>query len=206
MAMSIENAQREITEIMHSLISTGSTKQQRKLVSTRLQPFEMFYMLNCHYLCADSHVDLDFKFSWVIVAMIQLFTGKAKTKVKDAIIQSFQYPPPLSPQEPNGPLASLNLIHQTDISPEQLTICRISRFAVASIGSQGTPLNSYWKQRVWHVLIGASYGYVYFYEYLPQTNSPKERALKEHCFHHATMKLKLLVDSAPSNWSHQAQQ
>lgn len=47
-----------------------------------------------------------------------------------------QIPPMLSPAVESNPGQSMTLIQQTGISEEQLSL--ISRFAVASIGSQGT--------------------------------------------------------------------
>lgn len=86
LAMNIETAQREMTDRMHSLIPTEAIKQHSKQILTRTQPFEMFYTLNCQNLCADFQEDLEFKFSWGITAMIQRFTGKAKSKSKQGAI------------------------------------------------------------------------------------------------------------------------
>lgn len=60
----------------------------------------------------------------------------------------------------------------------------------------------------WRVLVGvgALYGCVYVYERLSWTNSAKERSFKEQYVHHATRKLKLIVDLTSSNCSHQVQQ
>lgn len=82
LAMNIESAQREMTERMYALIPTENIKKQSKQILTRSQPFEMFYTLNCQNLCADFQEDLEFRFSWGITAMIQRFTGKAKSKSK----------------------------------------------------------------------------------------------------------------------------
>ncbi|XP_055319688.1 transmembrane GTPase Marf isoform X2 [Sitodiplosis mosellana] len=218
LAMNIETAQREMTERMHSLIPTESIKQQSKQILARTQPFEMFYTLNCQNLCSDFHEDLEFKFSWGITAMIQRFTGKAKKQQnKGAIMYNRQnstasIPNVLSPvtNEPNGP-QSMCLIQQTGISQEQISV--ISRFAMASIGSQGTVgglvvAGFLLKTVGWRVLvgIGALYGCVYFYERLSWNNSAKERTFKEQYVRHATRKLKLIVDLTSSNCSHQVQQ
>lgn len=90
LAMNIETAQREMTERMHALIPTDGIKAQSKQILTRSQPFEMFYTLNCQNLCADFHEELEFRFSWGITAMIQRFTGKAKSKSKGALIYNGQ--------------------------------------------------------------------------------------------------------------------
>lgn len=150
------------TERMHALVPNEKVSLQTKQILTRPQPFEMFYTLNCQNLCSDFQEDLEFRFSWGITAMIQRFTGKAKTNTKGAILnhhnsssnvsknrqnsrlmwhtESFillplQVPKLLSPManEPNSPMC---LMPQSGITPEQLSL--ISRFAVASIGSQGT--------------------------------------------------------------------
>lgn len=142
LAMNIETAQREMTDRMHALIPTDAIKAQSKQILARTQPFEMFYTLNCQNLCSDFHEDLEFKFSWGITAMIQRFTGKAKGKSKNALMYNRQgsatsVPALMSPAI-NDTNASqpMCLIQQSGISQEHLSI--ISRFAVASIGSQGT--------------------------------------------------------------------
>lgn len=127
---------------MHALIPLDSINVKNKQILTRSQPFEMFYTLNCQNLCSDFHEDLEFKFSWGITAMIQRFTGKAKGKSKALLYNpntSMNITPPLmSPIANGGPSSPqpMALIHQTGMSQEQISI--ISRFAMASIGSQGT--------------------------------------------------------------------
>lgn len=99
----------------------------------------------------------------------------------------------------------------TSISPEQLSV--ISRFAIASIGSQGTVGGLVvggllLKTIGWRVLVGVVglYGCVYFYERLSWTNTAKERTFKSQYVQHATRKLKLIVDLTSANCSHQVQQ
>lgn len=100
---------------------------------------------------------------------------------------------------------------KSGITPEQLSL--ISRFAVASIGSQGTVGGLLvggllLKTIGWRVLVGvgALYGCVYFYERLSWTNTAKERTFKSQYVQHATRKLKLIVDLTSANCSHQVQQ
>lgn len=126
---------------MHALVPLDSINIKNKQILTRTQPFEMFYTLNCQNLCSDFHEDLEFKFSWGITAMIQRFTGKAKGKSKALLYNTNAAlsPPLLSPIANGGPPSPpqpISLIHQTGISQDQISL--ISRFAMASIGSQGT--------------------------------------------------------------------
>lgn len=149
---------------MHALVPCDKTTVTTKQILTRSQPFEMFYTLNCQNLCADFQESLEFRFSWGITAMIQRFTGKAKSN-KGAILSShhqqsngvsiimtisvgsiffkfsnfhffLQIPKLMSPSADSNTPMCLIPTTTAGISPEQLSI--ISRFAVASIGSQGT--------------------------------------------------------------------
>lgn len=144
LAMNVETAQREMTDRMHALIPSERVAiQQKQNLLTRTQPFEMFYTLNCQNLCADFQENLEFRFSWGITAMIQRFTGRSKGKLTAKALTMNQHnsmsAKVMSPtcMEPSSPMC---LIPQTSvtagITPEQLSM--ISRFAMASIGSQGT--------------------------------------------------------------------
>ncbi|XP_037914832.1 transmembrane GTPase Marf isoform X3 [Hermetia illucens] len=218
LAMNVEAAQREMTERMHALIPSEKVAAHTKQIVTRPQPFEMLYSLNCQNLCADFQEDLDFKFSWGITAMIQRFTGKAKSGKKQAAITSGREGANnsniqniLSPvsTEVDSPMCLMP--NQQGITQEQLSM--ISRIAVASIGSQGTVggllvAGILLKTIGWRVLVGvgALYGCVYLYERLSWTNSAKERAFKGQYVRHATKKLKMIVDLTSANCSHQVQQ
>lgn len=213
LAMNVETAQREMTDRMHALVPSEKLVVQTKVV-TRSQPFEMLYSLNCQNLCADFQEDLEFKFSWGITAMIQRFTGKAKglNKKVPAITSKRHNSNILSPSTPASetPLC-LMPTNTGGITQEHLSL--ISRFAVASIGSQGTVgglvvAGVMLKTIGWRVLVGvgALYGCVYLYERLSWTNSAKERAFKSQYVRHATKKLKMIVDLTSANCSHQVQQ
>jgi len=216
LAMNIETAQREMTERMHALVPSEKLVIQTKQIVTRPQPFEMLYSLNCQNLCSDFQEDLEFKFSWGITAMIQRFTGKVKgqNKKQGALpycrqnsVQNMLSPIGNGPETPMGVIPS----QSGGITQEQISM--ISRFAVASIGSQGTMggllvAGILLKTIGWRVLvgIGALYGCVYMYERLSWTNSAKERTFKGQYIRHATKKLKMIVDLTSANCSHQVQQ
>ncbi|KAI8121601.1 Transmembrane GTPase Marf [Lucilia cuprina] len=217
LAMNVEAAQREMTERMHALLPNEKLIPPTKIVA-RSQPFEMLYSLNCQNLCADFQEDLEFKFSWGITAMIQRFTGKVRErnnyKKQPAIMnrQGSVVQNPISPISPVGD-TPLCLIPTPvgNITQEQLSI--ISRFALTSIGSQGTVgglivAGIMLKTIGWRVLVGvgALYGCIYLYERLSWTNSAKERAFKAQYVRHATKKLKMIVDLTSANCSHQVQQ
>lgn len=90
LAMNVEQAQREMTDRMHALVPNEKLVVHTK-ITTRTQPFEMLYSLNCQNLCADFQEDLEFKFSWGITAMIQRFNGKLRErsrKITPAILNS----------------------------------------------------------------------------------------------------------------------
>lgn len=134
------NSKLIVLDRMHALVPTEQTSIHAKQILTRTQPFEMFYTLNCQNLCADFQEDLDFRFSWGITAMINRFTGKAKGKApRGAILNnhhSNSIPQMLTPNGEPKPTPLCLIPGGSNISPEQLSV--ISRFALASIGSQGT--------------------------------------------------------------------
>uniref|UniRef100_A0A1I8P414 Dynamin-type G domain-containing protein n=1 Tax=Stomoxys calcitrans TaxID=35570 RepID=A0A1I8P414_STOCA len=213
LAMNVEAAQREMTERMHALVPNESVMPQTKVV-VRAQPFEMLYSLNCQNLCADFQEDLEFKFSWGITSMIQRFTGKVRErnrKMQPAILnRQGSVANPISPITPETPLCLIPT-PVGGITQDQLSL--ISRFAISSIGSQGTVgglivAGIMLKTIGWRVLVGVGvlYGCVYLYERLSWTNSAKERAFKAQYVRHATKKLKMIVDLTSANCSHQVQQ
>uniref|UniRef100_A0A0K8TM46 Putative conserved plasma membrane protein n=1 Tax=Tabanus bromius TaxID=304241 RepID=A0A0K8TM46_TABBR len=215
LAMNVETAQRDMTERMHALVPSDKLVHQTKQITSRSQPFEMLYSLNCQNLCADFQEDLEFKFSWGITAMIQRFTGKVRGNRKQAALthnrQSSNVQNILSPAstEPDSPMCLVPAQH--GITQEQLSM--ISKFAFASIGSQGTVggllvAGFLLKTIGWRVLVGvgALYGCVYLYERLCWTNTAKEKAFKNQYVRHATKKLKMIVDLTSANCSHQVQQ
>ncbi|XP_065724074.1 transmembrane GTPase Marf isoform X1 [Drosophila suzukii] len=233
LAMNVESAQTEMTDRMHALVPNEQLLATSTKMVVRTQPFEMLYSLNCQNLCADFQEDLEFKFSWGIAAMIQRFTGKVRERSKkgqpalvnrQSSIGHSVSTPATTPVEAT-PVCLLPAPVVAGITPEQLSL--ISRFAVSSIGSQGTVgglvvagivlLNSYvlnthhlqmLKTIGWRVLVGvgALYGCIYLYERLSWTNSAKERTFKGQYVRHATKKLKMIVDLTSANCSHQVQQ
>ncbi|TDG42161.1 hypothetical protein AWZ03_011414 [Drosophila navojoa] len=219
LAMNVEAAQTEMTERMHALVPNEKLLTNSAKLAVRTQPFEMLYSLNCQNLCADFQEDLDFKFSWGITAMIQRFTGKMRERSKKqtpALLNrqssiGHTVVTPVSTPVESTPVCLLPGTGVGGITPEQLSV--ISRFALSSIGSQGTVgglvvAGVMLKTIGWRVLvgIGALYGCIYLYERLSWTNSAKERAFKSQYVRHATKKLKMIVDLTSANCSHQVQQ
>ncbi|XP_016986993.1 transmembrane GTPase Marf isoform X2 [Drosophila rhopaloa] len=219
LAMNVESAQTEMTDRMHALVPNEQILATSTKMVVRTQPFEMLYSLNCQNLCADFQEDLEFKFSWGIAAMIQRFTGKVRERSKkgqpalvnrQSSIGHSVSTPATTPVEAT-PVCLLPAPVVAGITPEQLSL--ISRFAVSSIGSQGTVgglvvAGIMLKTIGWRVLVGvgALYGCIYLYERLSWTNSAKERTFKGQYVRHATKKLKMIVDLTSANCSHQVQQ
>ncbi|KAH8330136.1 hypothetical protein KR074_005652 [Drosophila pseudoananassae] len=220
LAMNVESAQTEMTDRMHALVPDKELLATSTKMVVRTQPFEMLYSLNCQNLCADFQEDLEFKFSWGITAMIQRFTGKVRERSqknqpalvhRQSSIGHSVVTPASSPVETTPLCLMPGSGGMTGITPEQLSL--ISRFAVSSIGSQGTVgglvvAGVMLKTIGWRVLVGvgALYGCIYLYERLSWTNSAKERTFKGQYVRHATKKLKMIVDLTSANCSHQVQQ
>lgn len=204
LALNIESSQAEMTNRMLALLGP----ERRDLANTMLprrEPFEILYRLNCENLCADFQEDIEFKFSLGLVSLVQRMLGKASNRIvnsrhKDNIPRSV----PMTPLTPsNEP--------QFGVSQDDWSI--ISRFALASVGSQGTmglalALGLMFKTVGWRliVLTGGVYGCLYAYERLTWTNKAKERVFKKQYVDHATRKLRLIVDLTSHNCSHQVQQ
>ncbi|EDV38596.1 uncharacterized protein Dana_GF19353, isoform A [Drosophila ananassae] len=220
LAMNVESAQTEMTDRMHALVPDKELLATSTKMVVRTQPFEMLYSLNCQNLCADFQEDLEFKFSWGITAMIQRFTGKVRERSqknqpalvhRQSSIGHSVVTPASTPVETTPVCLLPGSGGMTGITPEQLSL--ISRFAVSSIGSQGTVgglvvAGIMLKTIGWRVLVGvgALYGCIYLYERLSWTNSAKERTFKGQYVRHATKKLKMIVDLTSANCSHQVQQ
>ncbi|KAH8419926.1 hypothetical protein KR009_003861 [Drosophila setifemur] len=219
LAMNVESAQTEMTDRMHALVPNEQLLATSTKMVIRTQPFEMLYSLNCQNLCADFQEDLEFKFSWGITAMIARFTGKVRERSKknqpalvnrQSSIGHSVVTPASTPVE-TTPVCLMPGNGVAGITPEQLSL--ISRFAITSIGSQGTVgglvvAGIMLKTIGWRVLVGvgALYGCIYLYERLSWTNSAKERTFKGQYVRHATKKLKMIVDLTSANCSHQVQQ
>ncbi|XP_042242774.1 transmembrane GTPase Marf-like isoform X2 [Homarus americanus] len=204
LALNIESSQAEMTNRMLALLGPA----KREMASTMLprrEPFEILYRLNCENLCADFQEDIEFRFSLGLVSLVQRVLGKASSRItnsrhKENIPRSV----PMTPLTPsNEP--------QFGLPQDDWSI--ISRFAVASVGSQGTmglalTLGLMFKTVGWRliVLTGGVYGCLYAYERLTWTNKAKERVFKKQYVDHATRKLRLIVDLTSHNCSHQVQQ
>lgn len=221
LAMNIEASQREMTERMSALLP--ETKRGVTLsVVPRREPFEVLYRLNCDNLCADFQEDLEFRFSWGIVALISRFAGREKAKSTAVNYQSLPNygPSMLSPCDssemsyyacPPSPCAPPSSSVAGILRPEDWSIA--SKLAMASIGSQGTVgglllAGMVLKTVGWRVIAvtTALYGCLYLYERLTWTNKAKEKEFKRQYVEHATKKLKLIVDLTSANCSHQVQQ
>jgi len=78
LAMNIETAQREMTDRMTALVPKEKLHHltMNHVIVARNQPFEMLYTLNCQNLCSDFQEDLEFRFSWGIMSLIQRFNAR----------------------------------------------------------------------------------------------------------------------------------
>lgn len=216
LSMNIENSQREMTDRMAKLLPPDN-KQVQMNVLPRREPFEILYRLNCDNLCADFHEDLQFRFSWSITSIIQRFAAKKPNHISvNNYPQHPQRIPPslVSPVEPDENMSygnTNNTFYFPQLQSEEWSL--ISRFALASTGSQGTMggllVAGFMLKTVgWRFVLitGAVYGCLYAYERLTWTTKAKERAFKNQYVNHATKKLKLIVDLTSANCSHQVQQ
>lgn len=202
LSMSMENTQKEMTERMAGILPTEKRHQTLNVLPRR--DFEVLYRLNCDNLCADFQEDIDFRFSLGISTLIHRFMGKHGSK-----LTLWGYSEPIPRQiamTPVTPTVDKSIIPAEDIS-------WISRFAVASVGSQGAVgivvLGGVFMRAIgWKIIVltGSIYGLLYLYERLTWTNRAKERVFKQQYVQHVTKKLRLIVDLTSANCSHQVQQ
>lgn len=79
------------TDRMASLLPPQK-KQLSMTVLPKREPFEILYRINCDNLCSDFKEDLEFRFSWGIVSLIQRFVGN-KDKANAIALQNYNYTP-----------------------------------------------------------------------------------------------------------------
>lgn len=80
LSLNIESSQREMTEKMSCLLPDNKRQTSIGLIPRR-EPFEVFYRLQCDNFCSDFHEDLEFRFSWGIMALISRFAGKKNQRL-----------------------------------------------------------------------------------------------------------------------------
>ncbi|KAK3887199.1 hypothetical protein Pcinc_008680 [Petrolisthes cinctipes] len=205
LALNVESSQADMTNRMLALLG----KEKREIATTllpRREPFEILYRLNCENLCADFQEDIEFRFSLGLVSLVQRVLGRASSRITNS-----RHKENIPRSVPLTPLTPSNEPPQFGIPQDDWSI--ISRFAVASVGSQGTmglalALGLMFKTVGWRliVLTGGVYGCLYAYERLTWTNKARERVFKKQYVDHATRKLRLIVDLTSHNCSHQVQQ
>lgn len=206
LAMNIESSQKEMIEKMTKLLPKDKT-DLGLVVQPRRKPFEVLYRLNCDNLCADFQEDLEFRFSWGIVSLIQRFAGSGSNKIAvrnhNQTVQT--------PIEGNNYCSALTPSSMPLMQPEAWSIT--SKLLLSSVGSQGTMggllVAGFMLKTVgWRLILATSAVYVclYAYERLTWTNKAKEREFKAQYVNHASKKLKMIVDLTSSNCSHQVEQ
>ncbi|CAH0389939.1 unnamed protein product [Bemisia tabaci] len=212
LAMNIDNSQREMTDRMASLLPPQK-KQLSMTVLPKREPFEILYRINCDNLCSDFKEDLEFRFSWGIVSLIQRFVGN-KDKANAIALQNYNYTPMVSTPPAIQPSNMHSTIPFIDSSMSADDWSVISRLAMlSSIGSQSTMggllIGGVLLKTVgWRIILvtGAVYGCLYLYERLTWTNKAKERLFKRQYVDHVSRKLGVIVDLTSANCSHQVQQ
>ncbi|XP_075540881.1 mitochondrial assembly regulatory factor [Dermacentor variabilis] len=204
--MSVENAQKEMTGRMSSLIP--SEQQPQMLNVLPRHNFEVLYRINCESLCCDFQEDLQFRFSFGLANMIKFFTQHRKVDPTTGVSYSNTIPRPQlsTPQTPSNeikvfpaaPPDYLGIVHKLAVvSPTPQTALGVLTVGGCMVRAIG------WK--VIAVALG-TYGALYLFERLTWTNRSKERCFKRQYVQHATRKLRLIVDLTSANCSHQVQQ
>lgn len=205
LAMNIDHSQREMIDKMSTLLPED--KRNINVTNPKREPFEVLYRLHCDNLCGDFHEQLEFKFSWGLSKLITRITSLANwSRNQSRVLISPSHNPSTSAVD--GSFSSFN----NSLVVEQ-NLPMISRVLAASVSTQGTVgglvLAGFMLKTVgWRLIVatGAIYGVLYLYERLSWTTKAKEREFKRQYVHHATSKLRLIVDLTSANCSHQVQQ
>ena len=182
----IEGVKRFIPEVcIDTLINYSISPQQE---------FKVNYRLNCESLCSDFQEDLEFKFSYGFMQLLQLLSGRRSTPDKNESLSNI--PSNSNSDQTIIKFASdkLDLIDKLANSRTSITMLAVGGCLVRVIG--------------WHVIAITStiYALLYFYERISWTTRAKEGSFKKQYVSHATKKLRLIIDLTSANCSHQVQQ
>ncbi|XP_054160587.1 transmembrane GTPase Marf-like [Oppia nitens] len=211
LSCNVESAQKEMIERVMNLLPPNDQYRQHyhSYSLTPRQNFEILYRINCESLCSDFQEDLEFRFSFGLIQMIQRFTTNSKDLAKkESLSSSHKSLPSTAPQTPSNSEVVMNasanqfdalavierISHLTSQSHTTVGMLAVSGILVRTIG--------------WRLIAitGSVYGLLYVYERLTWTNRAKESTFKKQYVNHSTRKLKLIVDLTSANCSHQVQQ
>lgn len=185
----IEGVQRFIPEI-----------EMEKLKSYSISPeqnFKVNYRLNCESLCSDFVEDLEFKFSYGFVQLLQFLSGRKAAPEKNLSLSNH-------PSNTSGTTGETTIVKFA--ADKLLVIDKLanSRTSITMLAVGGCLV----RLIGWHVIAitGAIYVLLYAYERISWTSRAKEDSFKKQYVAHATKKLRLIIDLTSANCSHQVQQ
>lgn len=202
----VEKVQKVMIERIFKLIPKDEQKSDYLLNLAPRQDFQILYKINCELLCADFQEDLNFRFSFGLISMIRSFRNGNLFRSNKHLGSM----PLTAPQTPsNGNSKTLVSTERND-SDILMIIEKISAFGMHSQTTVGAlALGGLMVRTIgWRVIAITCgiYALLYTYERLSWTTKAKERSFKRQYVNHATRKLKLVVDLASANCSHQVQQ
>lgn len=207
LSCNVDSTQRSMIEGAKKFLPEDAI-ESNSLLSYSIAPqqdFKVVYRLNCESLCSDFTEDLQFRFSYGIVQLLQYLTGGSGGKGISE--KGHQLPSNASGSNGNGDGSSsssqavvkfaasnLDLIDKLSSSRTTITVLAVGGCLIRVIG--------------WHVIAITStiYGLLYVYERVSWTNRAKENAFKKQYVQHATKKLRLIIDFTSANSAHQVQQ
>lgn len=183
----VEGAKRFVPEISTDSFFLNVTPQH---------DFKLIYRFNCESLCSDFQEDLEFRFSYGFLQLLQYISGTRSKMEKHNLDTSKMNQPSNSGDSSMVKFATdkLDLIDKLSSSRTTITILAIGGCLIRVIG--------------WHVIAITSsiYGLLYVYERVSWTTRAKENTFKKQYVSHATKKFRLIIDLTSANCSHQVQQ
>ncbi|OCT80747.1 mitofusin 1 L homeolog isoform X1 [Xenopus laevis] len=200
---SIQRAQEDIIEKLLPLLPPSV--QDQTVVSLPCKTFDLSYNINCENLCCDFQEDIEFRFSFGLMALANRFLGCKNSH----LLMGFAKPIFQIPQPVTTPSATVNpVLPPQPATPEELMLSVVSGLAsLTSRGSMGVLIvgGVVWRTVGWRLITGMllTYGSLYVYERLTWTTRAKERTFKRQFVNYAAQKLKMIVSFTSANCSQQ---
>ncbi|XP_018410389.1 PREDICTED: mitofusin-1 [Nanorana parkeri] len=202
---SIQEAHDNIIESLKPLLPPAVQKEYGP--SLPCKTFDLSYNLNCEKLCSDFQEDIEFRFSFGWMSLVNRYLGAKNARLLLGFAEPvFQIPRPVS-----TPTTTANLAQTPEsMSQDEIMVTAMSGLAsLTSRGSMGVIIigGVIWRAVGWKLIACSllAYGSLYGYERLTWTTRAKERTFKKQFVNYAADKLQLIVSITSGNCSHQVQ-
>lgn len=187
LSCNVEKTQKQMIEGVQRFVPEAGTSINN--MSPQHQ-FKLVYRLNCDSLCSDFQEDLEFRFSYGFMQLLNYLLRSNDTKQQEATANG----KPGQTSVVSYAADKLDLLDRISRSRANIATLAAGGFLVRIVGWQVIAITS------------AIYALLYIYERVSWTTRAKEDSFKKQYVAHATRKLKLIIDLTSSNCSYQVQQ